>query len=146
VPFDASLVEQWKEVDVPVPAYPREDDLIAVALAPADTLKLYVDAGSVSRAADRVLRATLVVESPSGARSVFFDGIRCETRQYKTYAVGSPERTLVPLKRPMWEAIPRVAYNAFRMQLFKYYICDDVSSSALDREQFLKRLKNGAAQ
>ncbi len=105
--FDPSLVKQWKEADVAAPAYPQDADLIAVALGPTDTLKVYVDTKSISRAADRGLRLSLVVESSSGTRNYFFDGIRCETREYKTYVIGSPENNFVPIKKPTWQAIPR---------------------------------------
>jgi hypothetical protein len=143
IEFDPSLVEAWKESEVALPDYPRESDLIAVALAPTDTLKLYVDARSVSRAADEVLRATLVIESPSGTRNVFFDGMRCETREYKTYGIGSAGKALVAVKDPKWQDIPRLPHNAFRFHLYKHYACDG-RSTALDARSFVRRLRDAA--
>ena len=140
IDFDPSLVEQWKEAEVAVPAYPRETDLIAIRMAPADTLKLYIDSNSLSRAADRVLRLTLVVESSSGTRNVFFDGLRCETRQYKTYATAAPDGKFVSVKNPQWQDIPRPSRNAFRFYLIKHYVCDDASSARSPRD-FLDQLK-----
>jgi hypothetical protein len=70
-----------------------------------------------------------VVESPSGARSVFYDGLRCETREYKTYAIGTPEQTFTPVKHAEWRPIPRPANNAFRYHLYHYYICDAHASA-----------------
>ena len=138
--FDPSLVQPWQEAEVPVPAYPRDADLIAVALGPTDTLKLYVDSTSVNLASDRVLSFTLVVESPSGARNVFFDGMRCETRQYRTYAVGSSDGRFVPVKNAHWQDIPRPSQNGFRFHLFRHYVCNEISSAVTPRE-FLDRLK-----
>lgn len=142
--FNPNLVEQWKEAEIPPPAFPQDTDLVVVPLGPTDRLKLYVDSKSVSRDADRVLRLTLVVESPSGTRNVFFDGVRCETRQYKTYATGAPTGSFEPVKNPQWQDIPRVPYNAFRFYLYKHYSCDDSSSSARAPQDVLERIKRGA--
>ncbi len=138
--FDPSLVEQWKEADVRAPAYPRDADLVAVTLGPTDTFKLYIDTKSVSLASDRVLRLTLIVESSSGTRNVFFDGMRCETRRYKTYAVGSSDGKFVPAKNAQWQDIPRPSQNGFRFHLFQHYVCNDISLAVSPRE-FLDRLK-----
>jgi hypothetical protein len=122
--FDESKVEKWKESEVTIPPYPRDENLLAVPLLATDTLKIYIDRASLSRGADRVARFSLVVESPSGARSIFHDGLRCETREYKTYAVGGPEQAFTPVKNPVWRQIPRPAANAFRYHLYQHYICD----------------------
>jgi CNP1-like family len=122
--FDDSQVEQWKESEIGLPPYPRDENLLAVPLPATDTLKIYIDRASLSRGPDRVARFSLVVESPSGARSVFYDGLRCETREYKTYAIGTPEQTFTPVKQAVWRPIPRPAANAFRYHLYQHYICD----------------------
>lgn len=127
--FDESQVEQWKESEIALPSYPRGENLLAVPLLATDTLKIYIDRASLSRGPDRVARFSLVVESPSGARSVFYDGLRCETREYKTYAIGSPEQTFTPIKDATWRPIPRPANNAFRYQLYQHYICDTHASA-----------------
>jgi hypothetical protein len=137
--FDESKVEKWKESEISLPPYPRDENLLAVPLLATDTLKLYIDRASLSRGADRVARFSLVVESPSGARSIFYDGLRCETREYKTYAVGGPEQAFTPVKNPVWRQIPRPAANAFRYQLYQHYICD-AHASARTPEDLVRRL------
>lgn len=127
--FDESKVESWKESKATLPPYPKNENLLAVPLPVTDTLRIYVDRVSLSRAADRVARFTLVVESPSGARSVFYDGVRCETREYKTYAIGSPEHVFTPVKEAVWRRIPQPAINAFRYHLYRNYICDTHASA-----------------
>lgn len=132
--FDESLVEKWKESEVTLPSYPKDGDLLAVSLPPADTLKIYIDRQSLSRGADRVVRFSLVVESPSGARNVFYDGIRCETREYKTYAIGNPDRAFTPVKEATWRRISQPAINAFRYYLYRHYICDTHSTGRAPEE------------
>jgi hypothetical protein len=140
--FDETLVEQWKESDVAVPPYPNDRDLLAVPMPSTGTLKIYIDRPSISRAPDRVARFTLVTESPSGARNVFYDGLRCETRQYKTYAIGTANRTLVPVENPTWRIIPRPAINAFRDYLYRSYVCDK-HDSARTPEDLVRLIKHG---
>ena len=139
--FDESQVEKWKESPVAIPAYPNDADLVAVPVNDTDTLKIYLDRKSISRAPDRVARFTLVVQSKSGARSVFYDGLRCETRQYKTYAIGASDRAFTPVTNPQWRDIPRPEINAFRYQLYSRFVCDE-NSSARTPDEILRLLEH----
>lgn len=122
--FEPGAVEKWRESDVPVPGYPVDDDLVNVPLSAADTFRFYIDRKSLSRAEDRVVRLTAVIQSPRGARSIFYDGIRCDTREYKTYAVGSSESRWRPNRDAQWQFIDARGLHGFRYQLYKYYVCD----------------------
>lgn len=138
--FDPTQVEQWRESDVTLPAYPQERDLAAMPMEPADTLKVYVDRASVTRAADGVLRFTLVVESAQGVRNVLYEGLRCETREYKTYALGVGGK-LEPARQASWQPITYLSQNAFRWQLLKFHACDASVSAARTPREFLDTLK-----
>ena len=139
-PFDENLAEKWKESQTTIPPYPNDADLLAVPSNDTDTLKIYLDRKSISRAPDRVVRYTLVVQSRSGARSVFYDGLRCETQQYKTYAIGTGNHTFEPATNPQWRTIPRPEINAFRYQLYSRYICNE-NSSARAPDEIVRLLK-----
>jgi hypothetical protein len=138
--FDEKYIDKWKETKVEIPAYPNDRDLLQVPLSVSERLKIYIDLKSVSLAPDRVSRFSYVVESPSGARSVFYDGFRCETRQYKTYAIGSSIHSFEPVVKPQWRTIPRPEINAFRYQLYRNYVCDD-HASARTPEDLARQLK-----
>lgn len=141
--FDESKAEKWKELESPLPAWPEDAHLVPVRMPVTYTLRIYIDEKSVSRLADGIARFTLVVESPSGVRNVFFEGYNCETREYKTYATGTPDKTFEPMKKPKWERVQYYEVNAFRFQLLRHYICNpDVSSSALRPQDFVRRLKD----
>lgn len=128
--FDPGAVEAWRESEVQIPAYPDDRHLLAVTLGPTDTVRLYVDERSISRGTDGVARFTLVIESARGARNVFYEGLRCETREYKTYALGAPGRILRPVKDPRWQAIAYHATNAFRFHLYQHYVCHEGTARA----------------
>jgi hypothetical protein len=132
--YNPALERQWKESAVSLPPYPHERDLHAVPVPPLESFRLYLGGSSLARGADGVIRFALVVESPSGVRNVFYEGIRCETREYKTYAVGTPERTWRPLKEPKWQTIPNFGTSVFRHHLYKLYVCDPHSSARTPRD------------
>ena len=56
--FDESKVEKWKESEIILPPYPKDQDLLAVPLPVTDTLKIYIDRASLSRGVDRVARVS----------------------------------------------------------------------------------------
>lgn len=141
--FDESLVEKWKESKFTVPSYPNDRDLLPVSMPTSSTLKIYIDSKSISRAPDLVARFTFIVESPSGARNVFYDGLRCETREYKTYAIGTTNHTLVPVKNPTWQRIPQPEFNAFRDYLYRHYVCDK-NAFARSPEDLVRLIKYGS--
>jgi hypothetical protein len=138
-PFAPPPIDEWKEDTIAIPEYPHDRNLVAVPMAPGDTLKLYVDRISLKRGQDGVWRATLVLESAAGARSAYYDGLRCETREYKTYAVGPVGGRLEPLKQPSWQPIPNLSLNAFRWRLLQYYACDGNATARTPRD-FLENL------
>jgi hypothetical protein len=139
--FEEKNSEKWKESTIVLPPYPDDRNLLPVAMNSTDTLKIYIDDKSISRAKDLVARFSLVVESPSGARSVFYDGYRCETRQYKTYAFGTSQHTWSPVADPQWMTVPRPEINAFRDNIYRRYVCDD-NRSARAPEDLRRLLKN----
>lgn len=127
--YDPKLgASPWKESEAAIPPYPQDRNLLPITLAARDTLRLYLDQGSLSRGSDGIARFSLVVESARGARNVFYEGMRCETREYKTYAVGTSERSFEPVRDPRWQHIPYYETNAFRYHLFKHYVCDAYSA------------------
>ncbi len=122
--YDPTLTEQWKESPTVLPEPPPANSrLLAVPMGPTDTLKLYVDPPSLSRLKDGVVRLTLAVVSPGGVRNVFHDGFRCETKEFKTYAIGKPDGTWMPVKDPEWQKVPFYPSNAFRDTLMRHYLC-----------------------
>lgn len=141
--FDESKAELWKELAAALPAFPVDLDLIAVRMPTTYTLKVYLDEKSISLAQDGITRFTLVIESVSGSRNVFFEGYNCGTREYKTYASGTPEKTFEPIKQPKWERVPYYDTNAFRYQLLRYYVCNpNLLPTALSPRDLIHRLKS----
>jgi len=135
--------DKWKESQVVVPVYPREEHLLNVPLPDSHNLKLYLDEHSISRLPDGAIRFSLVVESPSGARNVFYDGIRCETREYKTYAYGTVDGKFQQVHGSVWREFPDYETNAFRKYLSRHIVCDGHNSARLPQE-IIRLIKYGS--
>lgn len=74
---------------VPLPAYPDADALLPIEVDTAGSpFRFYLDPASLSLVDRSVIRYTLVAESPSGARNVFYEGIHCMNRAFIAYAYG----------------------------------------------------------
>ncbi len=75
----------WVESETPLPTVLRTTDLIPVTI-PGSSLRFGIDPQSVSVGEDGVIRYVVVATSASGAVNAMQEGVRCLTREVKTYA------------------------------------------------------------
>jgi CNP1-like family len=115
-------IKQSYEKQVAAPPLER-GRLVEVKLDPSATtdFRYYVDWGSVSAGEDRIVRYVLVARSASGAENVSFEGIRCQSREYRVYAVGKPEGGWAG-RASEWRPIPR-QWNSSQAALARQYFC-----------------------
>src|SRR3569623_629542 len=95
----------WQEFAVHLPAPPLPANLVPFYVSPTATQSFAIDAKSVSVGADGVVRYTMVASSPSGAKSISYEGIRCQLQQKKLYAFGHPDGTWSRSRRDQWEPL-----------------------------------------
>lgn len=130
----------WQEAPVQLPAAPVDANLLPFDVSATATQRFALDANSLSVGQDGVVRYTLVATSPSGARSVSYEGIRCQTFERKTYAFGHPDGTWSRSKRGEWNPIPRNAANRQHAVLAQDIFCDGPTVAG-NRDQILRRLR-----
>lgn len=130
---------EWREQEVVLPPYPRDDDLIEVPMSLRDfRFTVLIDAASLAVGEDRVVRYTGILRSENGVDNVFYEGIRCAKKEYQRYAYGSQGR-FQPLEQRQWRPIRAVGQNRFRAVLADGLLCP---LPGYDREQqLLDRLK-----
>ncbi|MGH8661777.1 MAG: CNP1-like family protein [Burkholderiales bacterium] len=133
----------WKEIETRIPSYPRSGDLIPFEAGAASPHRFYLDARSLSVGEDGVVRYTLVVKTAGGATNVTFEGIRCELRQQKIYAVGHPNGSWARARNPQWRRIDFQDANHHHHALYGEYLCSGRLPVQSERE-LLQRLKYGA--
>ncbi len=132
----------WKESQQALPPYPQDADLIELKLdGPGTEFDYRIDTKSLLSGADGVVHYTVILTSRSGVINVLREGLRCATKQYKTYGYGTPELTLVALEKTEWRKIEGQGHAGFRRELMNYYLCDSLRIP-LQPVQILKRLEH----
>lgn len=134
----------WKEDNVKIPTYPQDSDLVEfnVDAHGSTPFRYFIDTKSLTVGnVDQVVRYTIVIQSGSGARNVAFEGIRCNTAEYKTYAVGGTNSDFHSLNNSQWVAIKRSDQYRYRLDLREFYFCQtDVSYEPYELSEILYRL------
>jgi hypothetical protein len=143
---DSDPVEEekksWDELQVPLPAYPGLPDAIAFEVPPARPAKFFVDPKSIAVGADGVVRYSLIAQSSSGVLNVSYEGMRCETREKKVYAVGIKDGAWSPNKFAKWTAIPDSPRDPQHNFLYDDFFCPqaDIVDNA---NEAISALRNG---
>ncbi|VWM10192.1 CNP1-like family protein [Burkholderia lata] len=115
----------WKENAVDsLPPLPQTGDLLPFNVSQNTPLKFFVDAKSLAVGTDGVVRYAVVITSPAGARNVNYEGIRCDTYEWRQYAGLNSEhdgwdRTV----ENDWRRIENGELNAYHSALYQDYFC-----------------------
>jgi CNP1-like family len=140
--------KEWKEVETQLPAQPGPGSLMQFAVSGATSYRFSIDVKTLSIGTDGVFRFTLVATSPSGARNVTYEGIRCETHEKKLYAIGRSDGSWTRSRVANWTPIEEVGNNRQHAALEKDILCPD-GFNARSSEQVVARLRppaNGEAE
>lgn len=133
---------RWQEQEKPSPAYPQDADLIEIKPDGARGPHQYrLDTKSLSAYPDGVVTYTMIVQSQSGAQNILFEGIRCTTKEYKTYGVGTTQQQFQRVKETSWRRIFNKDPIRHRIELFSYYLCD-ANQTPLPPKSIVERLRH----
>lgn len=113
----------WKEIEAKLPPYPKAENLIPFEAGAATAHKFFIDAPSISVGEDGVVRYTLFVKAAGGAVNVSFEGIRCETREQKYYAIGHGNGSWSKARDPQWRRIEYQDVNRHHGVLYADFFC-----------------------
>ena len=120
--FDRDITP-WAEMQQQLPAYPVDANLIPLDVGSETPHRYFVDARSVSAGSDGVVRYTLVIKTTGGATNVTFEGIRCESREHKYYAIGRSDKSWVRARNPQWRFIEFKEFAGHHITLYKEFLC-----------------------
>lgn len=130
---------RWKEDDWTLPPWPKEESLAEFTPRGHSANKYYIDLDSISLGADRVVRYTAVVRSPSGASNVSYEGLRCKDAHYKLFALGTTQGTWSQVRNPQWQP---VTYGGYRFSLRRDYFCDVEAVAGRNAADLRRRIKS----
>jgi len=130
----------WTEIEAQLPAFPDPESLIPITVGAVRDTRYLVDGRSLSVGADGVLRYTLVVVSPGGARNISHEGMRCDTRERRFYAFGRSDKSWAKARNNQWARIQGTSNNPY-VELYTNYFC--VIGAAATTENVRRALISG---
>jgi hypothetical protein len=133
----------WTENKVDtLPSLPLPGDLLPFVVSGNTPLTFSVDAKSLTVGDDGVVRYTVVVTSPSGAHNVNYEGIRCDTYEWRQYAGlnadhdGWDNTVATPFAR-----IENSSLNGYQAALYQDYFCANKIPTG-NAKQILDNIRN----
>lgn len=120
---DAFEQRDWVESEYQLPPAPGDADLVPIQVGSLTENRFAIDERSVTYSADGVVRYTLVVTSPGGARNVTYEGMRCETAEKRIYAFGRRDGSWSKARKSEWGRIADNTLNRHHAALFQDYFC-----------------------
>lgn len=148
--WDAEFDENkkdWKEIEAKIPAYPKDANLVRFDAGPATPHRFFIDTQSLSIGEDGVVRYILVIKAAGGATNVTYEGIRCDTREQKYYALGQANGAWTRARNPQWRRIVYQEVNRHHGALFTDFLCTGNSTERIpvaSIKLIVQRLKYGA--
>ncbi|AYH42852.1 CNP1-like family protein [Azoarcus sp. DN11] len=134
----------WKEGGHTLPAAPRDGALREFFVSSASPNHFFIDEDSIAVGEDGVVRYTLVIRTPGGAKNVTNEGIRCASGTWRLYATGRSGGDWSAARDADWKPIVDNTYNRPRAALSEDHFCDGPVPPR-DRDEVLRRLRGEAS-
>ncbi|HQT31536.1 MAG: hypothetical protein B7Y21_03905 [Hydrogenophilales bacterium 16-61-112] len=140
---DFEADKPWLETEAQLPAYPKAENLLPFRVSPVSRNRYFIDSTSISVGGDGVIRYTLVIDAAGGAKNVSFEGLRCESGEYRLYAHGHPDGTWSKARSAGWAAIKFRSQLSYQKALFEEHFCPD-GLSVRNSQEAIARLRQAA--
>lgn len=113
----------WQEVQALLPAYPKQKNLLGFTVSSVTANNYSIDSASLTVGPDGVVRYAVVIDSPRGARTVNFEGMRCDSGEYKIYAFGHADSNWSKNRYAKWEPYKLRSLLSYHKPLFEDFFC-----------------------
>lgn len=131
----------WKEIEVPPPPAFDVNKLVPFEVSRNAALVYGVDPAAIRiSSSDGVVRYVMVASSASGAMNVMYEGIRCATGEFKTYARYSSDGRWRMVDNAEWRSLYSGAPSRHALQFAKAGACDN-AAPASSVQDIVSRLK-----
>jgi hypothetical protein len=132
----------WKEIETPPPPAFDVKKLITFEVSPNSQLVYGVDPAAVSISQkDGIVRYVMVASNANGARNVMYEGIRCSTGEFKTYARQSSDGKWAHVSNPEWRSLFENMPSKHALRFARAGACDS-AAPATSVDVLVSRLKN----
>ena len=116
-------IKKWQEIEVQLPAAPKEETLQSVYVSAASANTFWIDLATLSVGGDGVVRYVVLILTPEGGRNVTFEGMRCESFERRIYASGRRDGAWSKSRNNEWSRIKDEVANRYHAVLFLEYFC-----------------------
>lgn len=100
----APVDPDWREAEAPPPPALKLDGLIPLDV-PRSALRFGVDPASVSLGSDGIVRYVVVATSHTGTVNALYEGLRCNSGEFKVYARHNPGSGWTVAKDSPWRPL-----------------------------------------
>jgi hypothetical protein len=94
----------WKEAEAPPPPPFQTTGLVPLDV-PGSSLRFGVDPASVSLGRDGIVRYVVVAAGSTGTANAMYEGIRCDSGEFKVYARHNPGSGWAVAKEGSWRSL-----------------------------------------
>lgn len=133
---------EWKEVDVPPPPIISQEQLIPIEMPIFLSLKFGVDPATLTVTKDGVVRYVIVAKSDSGATSAMYEGIRCSTGEFRTYARQNSGGQWSNVRDAQWRPLNDNNTSRHARALAHQGVCEGRSVAATNPAKIIAALRN----
>jgi len=137
---DPDAPRVWMESEVKIPDAAPSTELKPFFVSGNTPLTFAIDAKSLTIGKDDVIRYVIVITSPSGAKQVNYEGLRCEKYEWRLYATLQGDDKWVKTPNSRWQAVRGNTYNRYHSALIQDAFCEN-SISRKDPKEILRLLK-----
>ena len=130
----------WREGEVPPAPVFDAGKLLVFDVSTGSSLVYGVDPATLRIGNDGVVRYVMVATSRSGARNVLYEGMRCSSGEFKTYARYSAEGVWRPVDNPEWRSMFGNMPSRHALQFARTAACSN-SAPTSSVEEIVRRLK-----
>ncbi len=118
---EARLAKDENEVLPKRPPFPQPASLIQFSPRSASEFRFYVDGATLEVLPKGVIRYVLVARSPSGIDNISYESMRCQSAEFRIYALGQADGTWGG-RATEWRSIA-AAKQPSRIALHRDFFC-----------------------
>jgi hypothetical protein len=109
---------------------PKSENLKFFRPSAETALQFAIDSKSLKIGKDGVLRYVVVITNPNGTQQIKFEGILCESFEYKVFAILQENQSWKISPDSSWKLIPNQGYNQYQAALGRGGFCVGESANA----------------
>lgn len=126
----AAADPDWKESEAPAPPKFNTSGLIGFDVNVNSSMRWAVDPASLAITPEGIVRYVAVAQSPSGVMNAMYEGIRCATGEYKTYARFNRDSGWSAVGTPSWKSMAEIQPSRHALALAKQGLCTGSAPAA----------------